>query len=460
MILVDYKGGAAFAPLRVAAARRRDHRQPGRRRRPHRAGAREHRRRGGAPPAGARATPAARRRSPTTASCARSSRTCRRCRTCCWSSTSSASCSPPSPTSSTCCSPSAASAAPSACTCCCPASASRSGKLRGPGDVPVLPARAAHVLRGGEHRRAGHPRRVPPAGRARLRLPQGRHERLPAVPRRLRLRPGALGDACRSRTSTRSCTGRSCSPCTTACSPPTASRPAAAARSSWSGRPSVRRWWTSSSGSCRAWRRPRVRSGCRRCRRACRSAGCSATQHRAPRPVPDGPARRPRQAAAGAVAAGPDARRRPRRRHRRPADRAGPPCCGPWPPGSRSRTRRGRWRSTGWTSPAAASRGSRGSRTSAGSRRGPAATGCGGCSRSCTACSRCASACSRTTGSTRSRSCAPSTPPGACPSSPPRTWSCWSTAWARCGPTSRSSTSRSPTCSRAAAGSGSTSSRP
>ena len=52
-------------------------------------------------------------------------RTCRRCRTCSSSSTSSASCSPPSRTSSTCCSPSAGSAAPSACTCCCPASGSR-----------------------------------------------------------------------------------------------------------------------------------------------------------------------------------------------------------------------------------------------------------------------------------------------------------------------------------------------
>ena len=53
-----------------------------------------------------------------------SGRSCRRCRTCSSSSTSSASCSPPSRTSSTCCSPSAGSAGPSACTCCCPASGS------------------------------------------------------------------------------------------------------------------------------------------------------------------------------------------------------------------------------------------------------------------------------------------------------------------------------------------------
>ena len=51
-------------------------------------------------------------------------RTCRRCRTCSSSSTSSASCSPPSRTSSTCSCRSAGSAARSACTCCCPASGS------------------------------------------------------------------------------------------------------------------------------------------------------------------------------------------------------------------------------------------------------------------------------------------------------------------------------------------------
>ena len=36
-----------------------------------------------------------------------------------------------------------------------------------PGHLPVVPDRPAHVLRGRERGRAGHPRRVPPAGRAR-----------------------------------------------------------------------------------------------------------------------------------------------------------------------------------------------------------------------------------------------------------------------------------------------------
>ncbi len=450
------QGRRRVRPVRVAAARGRDHRQPGRRRGPHRAGAREHRRRGGAPPAGAarrgqlavhHALPRAARAAAGPAAAAAPAAGHRRVRRAAHRRPGLRR-------------PAAHHRAHRPVDRDAPAPvqpAHRVGTAARAGDVPVVPDRAADVLRGGEHRRAGHPGRVPPAGRPRLRLPQGRHHRLPAVPRGLRLRTGALGD--RAGAGGR----RGAAPAARAPRAPRRAR-----------RQRHRDRWRRRGRAGAAVRR-RVDGG--RHRRAAVGPGdahasglvaaaavAPAARPRArdaaPAPVrADGSARRPRQAAAGAVAAGPDARRRPRRDHRRPADRPDHPAVDPGRRGSRSRTRRGRWRSTGWISPAVASPGSRGSRTSAASPRGPAATGCGGCSRSCTACSRCASGCSRTTGSTPSRCCAPSTPPGARPSWPPQTWSCWSTGWGRCGPTSRSSTSRSRTCSRAAAGSGCTSSR-
>ena len=49
------------------------------------------------------------------------------------------------------------------------------------GHLPLVPARSAHVLRGREPDGPGHHGRLPPAAAARLRLPQGRHQRLPAV---------------------------------------------------------------------------------------------------------------------------------------------------------------------------------------------------------------------------------------------------------------------------------------
>jgi len=58
-----------------------------------------------------------------------------------------------------------------------------SGALRGLDTV--LPARSAHVLGGREPHSAQHDGRVPPAAAARLRVPQGRHQRLPAVQGRL-----------------------------------------------------------------------------------------------------------------------------------------------------------------------------------------------------------------------------------------------------------------------------------
>ena len=53
MVLIDYKGGATFAPLRRPPPRGRGHHQPGRRRRAGRAGPRQPDRGGAAPPAGA-----------------------------------------------------------------------------------------------------------------------------------------------------------------------------------------------------------------------------------------------------------------------------------------------------------------------------------------------------------------------------------------------------------------------
>ena len=59
--------------------------------------------------------------------------------------------------------------------------------------LPVLPDRAAHLLGVGELGGAGHPGRVSSAGHPGLRLSQGRHLDLPAVPLRLRLRSGRRG---------------------------------------------------------------------------------------------------------------------------------------------------------------------------------------------------------------------------------------------------------------------------
>ena len=130
MVLVDYKGGATFAPFAAL---------------PHVAGVITNLENdaglssGSTPAWPARSSAASRSSrtpatSPTSADYAAlragSARTCRRCRTCSSSSTSSANCSPPSRTSSTCSCRSAASAAPSACTCCCPASASRAASSR------------------------------------------------------------------------------------------------------------------------------------------------------------------------------------------------------------------------------------------------------------------------------------------------------------------------------------------
>ena len=66
--------------------------------------------------------------------------------------------------------------------------AHRGRQAQGPGHLPVVPARPAHVLRGREPHGPGHHRRLPPAAAARLRLPQGRHLDLRAVQRGLRLR--------------------------------------------------------------------------------------------------------------------------------------------------------------------------------------------------------------------------------------------------------------------------------
>ena len=77
-------------------------------------------------------------------------------------------------TSSTCSCRSAGSAGRSACTCCWPASGWTRAAPR-PGDPPVVPDRAAHVLRRGEPHRDRRAGRVRAAQRPRPRLPQGGH---------------------------------------------------------------------------------------------------------------------------------------------------------------------------------------------------------------------------------------------------------------------------------------------
>ncbi len=84
---------------------------------------------------------------------------------------------PASPTSPSCSCRSAGSAARSACTCCSPRSGWRRAGCAA-WTPPVLPDRAAHVLRGGVARGARRARRLRAAGRARPRLPQGRHRAL------------------------------------------------------------------------------------------------------------------------------------------------------------------------------------------------------------------------------------------------------------------------------------------
>lgn len=131
LVLVDYKGGATFAPFadlpHVAGVITNLENQAGLVERVHASLAGEVKRRqqvlkdaGNVADIGDYAALRADRRNSTWT----------RSRTSSSSSTSSVNSSPPSPTSSTCSCPSAGSAAPSACTCCCPASASRAASSR------------------------------------------------------------------------------------------------------------------------------------------------------------------------------------------------------------------------------------------------------------------------------------------------------------------------------------------
>ena len=126
MILIDYKGGAAFSPFVPL---------------PHLAGLIDNLADDPQLTVRARAslqgevvlassssrTPIPRRRSPTTGNCAGNVPTCPRCRICSWSSTNSESCSPRNRISSTCSCRSGASAVPSGSICCSPANGSRVG---------------------------------------------------------------------------------------------------------------------------------------------------------------------------------------------------------------------------------------------------------------------------------------------------------------------------------------------
>ncbi len=75
--------------------------------------------------------------------------------------------------------------APAACL-----AAARRGTAARAGVAPVLPHRAAHVLRGGVPGRARRARRAPAAVRARLGVPRHRHRRAGPVPRGVRVRSG------------------------------------------------------------------------------------------------------------------------------------------------------------------------------------------------------------------------------------------------------------------------------
>ena len=99
--------------------------------------------------------------------------------------------------------------------------AHRGGKLQRPGHLPVVPDRAADLLRGGRVAYgAGHPRRVPPAAAARLRLPQGRHHRLRAVQGGLRLRPVRAAERAGAGGGRGAAPAARAPACTTACSTP------------------------------------------------------------------------------------------------------------------------------------------------------------------------------------------------------------------------------------------------
>ena len=401
MILVDYKGGAAFAPVRGAAARRRAHRQP--RRRPalterarasidgevvrrqqllkdagsspsithYRELRREH------PDLRAAAAPVPRHRRVRRAAHGRA-----RLRR-------------PAPHDRA--HRPVDRRAPAAVE-----PAHRGRQAARPRHVPVVPDRSAHVLRGGEHRGARHPRRVPPAGRARASAtsrstpastrgsapatsparcerpsepPEPEDDlRRPLLLRHVQRRPRRQRHRTRSGSAARSepVIGR-----------PSVSPPMVDVIVRQLSRPR---------------RRPRARCGCPAAARLTLGRVLGRTEPPASEElstiaqegrtlsVPDGAARRPGAPAPGRRGCSTSPARAGTSRSSAPRSPAAPRCCGRCRGLALTHTPR-RWRSTAWTSPAAGSPASRGSRTSAASRPAPAGTGCGACSRSCTACS-------------------------------------------------------------------------
>ena len=191
--------------------------------------------------------------------------------------------------------------------------------------------------------RAGHPRRVPPAAAARLRLPQGGHHRLPAVQGRLRLRPARRSGAAPGRR------GRPARPesCRIRRTTATTGRKRRSAPARVRGRP-VRRCSTPSPDSCAGAAEP-VRwiwlpplpaavtlDGVAGAPETAATAGCGCP----PRPAAWGTCRcrsacsTTPPSSGRALGARPHRRRRPRGRDRRPAVRQDARCCARWSPRS------------------------------------------------------------------------------------------------------------------------------